>query len=68
MAAWNDGYETDAIRLFVRDRSTQRIADANAERLASQIRAVPDESKQPMLAGRRHRRQHVHIRAPHFSH
>lgn len=68
MAARNDGYETDAIRLFVRDRSTQRIADANAERLASQIRAVPEESKHPVLAWQRHRWQHVHIRAPHFSH
>lgn len=67
MAARSDAYETDAIRLFVRDRSTQRIADASAERLAGQIRTASGESKQPLPHGH-HRWQHVHIRAPHFSH
>jgi hypothetical protein len=66
MAGWNDGYETDAIRLFVRDRSMQRITDANAERLAIQIRAAPDGSR--TRAHRQHGWQHVHVHVPHFTH
>lgn len=68
MAAWDEGYETDAVRLFVRDRSAQRIADANAERLASQIHAEFDRSRQRMHARRQLRWQHVHFHAPHFNH
>lgn len=61
-------YETDAVRLFVRERSMQRMADGNAERLATQIRADCDQSEQPTPAYQRHRWHHVHIRAPHLSH
>jgi hypothetical protein len=67
MSAWSGDYETDAIRVFVRDRSEQRIADADAERLASRIRAVLDQSRQPH-ASPHYRWQRVHIRAPHFTH
>lgn len=67
MAVWNDEYETDAIRLSVHDRSAQCIADANAERLANQIHAASDGSRQPMQARPKHGWQHVHIRAPHFT-
>ena len=68
MSAWSDDYETDAIRLFVRDRSMQRMANGNAERLAKQIHANSDQSTQQVLAAQRHRWQHVHLRALHFGH
>ena len=68
MAAWNDVYETDAVRLFVRDRSRQRIADASAERLARPIHAVPGQSKQRLPAYQSHRWQRVHIDVPHLGH
>lgn len=68
MAALNDAYETDAVRLFVRDRSTQRIADANAERLASQIRTAPGHVRQRVPAYPSHSWQRVHIRIPHLTH
>jgi hypothetical protein len=68
MAAWNDGYETDAIRLFVRDRSTQRMADANAERLAKLVGDPADEPMQRIPAHAHHRWHHVHIHQPHFTH
>lgn len=71
MAAWNDSYETDAVRLFARDRSEQRIAEASAERLASQIHAVSGQSREPAYQSHS-RRLHIHvphiIHAPHFTH
>lgn len=67
MAIWNNDYETDAVRLFVRERSMQRVADGNAERLATQIGADSDQSKQAIPGYQRRRWQHVHIRVPHFN-
>jgi hypothetical protein len=66
MTDWNDGYETDAIRLFVRDRSMLRITDANAERLAIQIHAASDGPR--TRAHRQHAWHHVHVHVPHFTH
>ncbi len=68
MTAWNDGYETDAIRLFVRDRSMQRVADANTERLANEIRVASDGSSHAMRAHRQHGWHLVHLHTPHLTH
>jgi hypothetical protein len=69
MTTWNDtGYETDATRLFVRDRSRQRIDDSQAERFAHEIYATRDESAQPVRAHWQRRWRLAHIRQPHFNH
>lgn len=59
-----DDYETDALRLFARERSRQRILDGNTERLAHCIRA----SQHPLThrySARHHHRPHLHL--VHFS-
>jgi hypothetical protein len=59
-----DSYETDALRLFARERSRQRIYDGDMERLARGIRA----SRHPLMHTHSHHPHRPHLHLVHFSH